>query len=125
MHEFILAFDTAYPTLERHVIAEKLLPECFDDFESRVEDLLMKCQYSNFTIDELDDKARCGIANLSVSVPSQGSFFLRNYHTQANRQTADFFGCRSHRVLWKLDVSDFYDFHAKQGRFRPNKPTSI
>ena len=90
MHAFLQALNSAYPIPERHVIANRLLPECHIDVENKVNALLVECQWLNFTIDESDDKARRRIANLSVNVPSQGSFFLRNYHTQANRQTADF-----------------------------------
>ena len=84
MYKFIHSLNKAYHILERHIVAEKLLPECYTDVENQVKNLLTDSQWLNFTTDESDDKACQRIANLSVNVPTHGCLFLRNYHTGAN-----------------------------------------
>lgn len=86
MYEFIHALNTAYSVPERHIVAEKLLPECYTDVESQVKNLLTDCQWLNFTTGESNDKARRRIANLSVNIPTNVSLFLCNYHTGASNQ---------------------------------------
>ena len=90
MYKFIHALNTAYSVPERHTITGRLLSECYIDVENQVKNLLTDCQWLNFTTDESDDNARRRIANLSVNFTTHSCLFLRNYHTGASNQSADF-----------------------------------
>lgn len=47
-----------------------------------VAELLGDVEFLNFVCDESDDKIRRRIADLSVYIPPQGAFFLRNTYTK-------------------------------------------
>ena len=90
MWEFVHALNTAYKVPDRHRVAEELLLQCYNQVSSEVKELLGDVQFLNFVSDESDDKARRHIANLSVNTPQQGAFFLWNFHTKDQNQTASF-----------------------------------
>ena len=82
--------NKAYKIPERHTVAEKLLPACYAEVQGQVQCFLSDISLLNFVMDESDDKARRRIANLSVTTPAHGSFFIKNFHTEDNSQSVDF-----------------------------------
>lgn len=88
MWKFIQELNTAYQIPEPHRIAEELLPQCYDQTSTEVKEILGDVQLLNFICDESDDQAHRCITNLSVNTPQQGAFFLRNFHTKDQNQTA-------------------------------------
>lgn len=90
MWKFIHGLNTAYKIPERHRIAKELLPQCYSQTNAEVKELLGDVQFLNFVCDESEDKARRRITNLLVNTSQQEAFFLRNFHTKDQNQTASF-----------------------------------
>ena len=82
--------NKAYKIPERHTVAKSLLPACFAEVQGQVQSFLSDVALLNFVTDESDDKSRRRITNLSVTTPAHGSFYLRNFHTEDNSQTAEY-----------------------------------
>ena len=82
--------NSAYKIPERHTVATSLLPACFAEVQGQVQSFLSDVALLNFVTDESDDKSRRRIANLSVTTPAHGSFYLRNFHIEDNSQTAEY-----------------------------------
>ena len=106
------ALNTAYKVPDRHRVAEELLPQCYNQLSLELKELLGDVQFLNFVSEESDDKARRRIANLSVNTPQQGAFFLWNFHTKDQNQTASFLA--SLIILEIIDASnnDFSRFNS-------------
>ena len=90
MWNFIHKLNMAYKIPERPRMAKELLSQCYNQIKTDVEKLLGDVQYLNYICNESDDKARCCITNLLVNTPQQGAFFLRNFHTKDQNQTAEY-----------------------------------
>ena len=71
-------------------MSQEFLPKCYYDIAEKVHKVLQSVQYLNFVIDESDDKAKRRICNLIVNTLAHGSFFVKNYHTQAESQSANY-----------------------------------
>lgn len=67
------------------------MDESYETVKKKVDRALGDVNWLNFMTGGSDDQAKRRITNLSVNVPSQGTFYLQNWESADNPQTAMYY----------------------------------
>lgn len=88
------------------------MDECYESVKKKVDRALGDVSWLNSVTDGSDDQAKHRISNLSVNVPSQGTFYLQNWEIADDQQTAMYYfqllapEFIIHSDLWRRYISD-------------------
>ena len=95
-------YQNLYIAPNRNRISTDLLNEIYLEVRAKVLSLLEEQEYIQFVLDESPDQNHRRIVNLSVVIPTFGSFYLENDHVGDKALTAGFF------VNWFFQRTEAY-----------------
>lgn len=91
MYELVTNLNKEWKPPHRQTLSGKLMDERYETVKKKMDRALGDVNWMSFVTDGSDDNAKRRITNLSVNVPSQGTFYLHNWDSADNSQSAMYY----------------------------------